>query len=41
MVAAFTTHLRVRNPIVKMLPSLMLLALSMLIVLINYWLRTG
>ncbi len=38
MVAAFTTHLRA---IVKMLPSLMLLALSMLIVLINYWLRTG
>lgn len=41
MVAAFATHLRVKNPIVKMLPSLTLLVLSMLIVLINYRLRTG
>lgn len=41
MVAAFTTHLRVKSPIVKMLPSLTLLALSMLIVVINYRLRTG
>lgn len=41
MVAALATHLRVKNPIVKMLPSLTLLAFSMLIVLINYRLRTG
>ena len=41
MVAAFTTHLRVKNPIVKMLPSLTLLALSILIVVINYRLRAG
>jgi uncharacterized membrane protein YphA (DoxX/SURF4 family) len=41
MLAAFATHLRVKNPIVKMLPSLTLLALSMLIVLINYRLQTG
>lgn len=41
MVAAVATHLRVKNPLVKMLPSLTLLALSMLIVLINHRLRTG
>jgi len=41
MLAAFATHLRVKNPIVKMLPSLTLLVLSMLIVLINYRLQTG
>lgn len=41
MVAALTTHLRVKSPLVKMLPSLTLLAFSMLIVLINYRLRTG
>ena len=40
-VAAFTAHLRVENPIVEMRPSLTLLALSVLIVLINYRLRTG
>ena len=40
-VTAFTEHLRVKSPIVEMLPSLTLLALSMLIVLINYRLRTG
>lgn len=41
MVAAFTTHVRVKNPIHKMLPSLTLLVLSILIVLINVQLRAG
>jgi uncharacterized membrane protein YphA (DoxX/SURF4 family) len=41
MAAAFATHLRVKNPIGKMLPSLTLLALSILIVVINYRLQTG
>ena len=41
MVAAFATHLRVKNPIIKMLPSLTLLVLSILIVLINVQLRAG
>jgi hypothetical protein len=41
MVVAFITHVRVKNPVGKMLPSLTLLVLSMLIVLINYRLRTG
>lgn len=41
MAAAFITHLRVKNPIVKMLPSLTLLALSMLIVVINFRLWPG
>lgn len=41
MVAALATHLRVKNPIAKMLPALTLLALSILIVLINYRLQTG
>ncbi len=41
MVAAFITHLRVKNPIVKMLPSLTLLALSLLIVVINFRLWIG
>lgn len=41
MVAAFTTHLRVKSPIIKMLPSLTLLVLSILIVLINVQLRAG
>lgn len=41
MLAALATHLRVRNPIVRMLPALTLLTLSILIVLINYRLQTG
>ncbi len=31
MVAAFVTHLKVKNPVAKMLPSLTLLALNLLI----------
>jgi hypothetical protein len=34
--AAFVTHLRVRNPAFKMLPSLTLLVFSTVIALINY-----
>jgi uncharacterized membrane protein YphA (DoxX/SURF4 family) len=36
MGCAFFTHLRVRNPLFKMLPSLALLVLSIVIALINY-----
>ena len=36
MAAAFATHLRIKNPIAKMVPSLTLLALSVVIVVINY-----
>jgi uncharacterized membrane protein YphA (DoxX/SURF4 family) len=36
MGAAFITHLRVKNPVFKMLPSLALLVLSVAIALINY-----
>lgn len=36
MGAAFVTHLRMRNPALKMLPSLTLLVLSTVIALINY-----
>ena len=36
MGAAFVTHLRVKNPAFKMLPSLTLLVFSTVIVLINY-----
>lgn len=36
MGAAFVTHLRVRNPAFKMLPSLTLLVFSMVIAFINY-----
>lgn len=36
MVCAFFTHLRVKNPLFKMLPSLTLLVLSIVIALINY-----
>jgi uncharacterized membrane protein YphA (DoxX/SURF4 family) len=36
MGAAFVTHLRVRNPAFKMLPSLTLLVFSTVIALINY-----
>ena len=41
MVCAFVTHLRVRNPLFKMLPSLMLLACSLIIAFINYRLVTA
>ena len=36
MACAFVTHLRVKNPVVKMLPSLTLLTLSLIIAAINY-----
>ena len=36
MGAAFVTHLRIKNPVFKMLPSLALLVLSLVIALINY-----
>lgn len=36
MACAFVIHLRVKNPVFKMLPSLTLLALSLIIALINY-----
>jgi uncharacterized membrane protein YphA (DoxX/SURF4 family) len=41
MGAAFVTHLRVKNPVFKMLPSLTLLVLSTVIAWINYRLLTG
>jgi len=40
MGAAFVVHLRVKNPVFKMLPSLTLLVFSMLIAWINYRLLT-
>jgi len=40
MGAAFVTHLRVKNPVFKMLPSLTLMVLSAVITLINYRLMT-
>ncbi|MEY4199797.1 MAG: hypothetical protein RLZZ265_1537 [Verrucomicrobiota bacterium] len=36
MACAFVTHLRVKNPVFKMLPSLILLVLSLIIAAINY-----
>ena len=36
MGCAFAIHLRVKNPVFKMLPSLTLLALSLIIAVINY-----
>ena len=36
MACAFAMHLRVKNPVFKMLPSLTLLVLSLIIALINY-----
>jgi uncharacterized membrane protein YphA (DoxX/SURF4 family) len=36
MICAFFTHLRVRNPFFKMLPSLTLLVVSLVIAFINY-----
>ncbi len=41
MGAAFVTHLRVKNPVVKMLPSLTLLVFSAVIAWINYRLLAG
>lgn len=41
MVAAFGTHVRVRNPVSKMLPSVTLFAISLLIAGINYWFLTS
>lgn len=36
MIAAFVTHIRVKNPPLKMMPSLSLMVLSMLIAFLNY-----
>lgn len=36
MLCAFFTHVRIKNPFVKMLPSLALLALSLFIAFMNY-----
>lgn len=41
MGAAFLTHLRVKNPVFKMLPSLTLLVFSVVITWINYRLMAG
>jgi hypothetical protein len=41
MGAAFVTHLRVKNPVFKMLPSLTLLVSSGVIAWINYRLLAG
>ncbi len=41
MAAALVTHLRVKNPIFKMLPALTLLIFSMVIAWINYRLLMG
>ena len=41
MAAAFVTHLRVKNPLFKMLPSLTLLVFSSFIAWINYRLLKG
>jgi hypothetical protein len=41
MGAAFVTHLRVKNPVFKMLPSLALLVFSVVIAWINYHLLAG
>ena len=41
MGCAFFTHLRIKNPVFKMLPSLTLLALSLIIAVINYRLLNG
>ncbi len=41
MLAAFVTHLRVKNPVFKILPCLTLLVLSAVIVWINYRLLAG
>ena len=36
MIAAFVTHIRVKNPLHKMMPSLTLMVLSILIAFLNY-----
>ncbi|MHC1766813.1 MAG: hypothetical protein AB9869_21320 [Verrucomicrobiia bacterium] len=41
MGGAFVTHLRVKNPVFKMLPSLTLLVFSVVIAWINYRLLAG
>jgi len=41
MGAALVTHLRVKNPVFKMLPSLTLLVFSVVIAWINYRLLAG
>ena len=41
MAAAILTHLRIKNPVFKMLPALTLLVLSLVIAWINYQLRAG
>jgi uncharacterized membrane protein YphA (DoxX/SURF4 family) len=41
MGCAFVTHLRIKNPVFKMLPSLTLLVLSLIIAVINYRLLNG
>ena len=41
MAAAFVIHLRVKNPVFKMLPSLTLLVFSVVIAWINYRLLAG
>lgn len=41
MGCAFFTHLRLKNPLLKMLPSLTLLLLSLVIAFINYRLLKG
>ena len=41
MGCAFVMHLRVKNPVFKMLPSLTLLALSLAIAVVNYRLLNG
>jgi len=41
MLAAVVTHLRVKNPVFKMLPSLTLLVFSVVIAWINYRLPAG
>ena len=41
MGCAFFTHLRIKNPVFKIVPSLTLLALSLIIAVINYRLLNG
>jgi uncharacterized membrane protein YphA (DoxX/SURF4 family) len=41
MGCAFVTHVRVKNPLAKMLPSLTLLVLSLVIAFLNYQLMNG
>jgi hypothetical protein len=41
MGCAFVTHVRVKNPLAKMLPSLTLLVLSLVIAFLNYQLLNG